>query len=90
VRRTSRPGEGKPIEALSALERVLACAVRPRLVIISFDPGHFSKPDTLWDRSVRFAFVTNQDISDLREASALIDDPSVHGSHHFKLMPTGS
>ena len=80
-------GGGKAIEALSALQRALACPVRPRLVIISLDPGHFSRPDLLWDRSVRFGFMDGQDVSDLREVSLRMGDLSVYDSRHFALMP---
>ena len=58
-------GGGEAIEALSLLHRALACPSPPRLVIISLDPGHFSRPDMFWERSVRFGFVTDADIADV-------------------------
>ena len=64
-------GGAKAIEALSVLDRALTCPSPPRLVIISLDPGHFSRPDMFWERSVRFGVVTGADIAALREASRL-------------------
>ena len=80
-------GGGEAIEALSVLDRALACPSAPRLVIISFDPGHFTQADMFWDRSVRFGFVTGADISGLREASRRTGDPSIYDLHHFDLVP---
>jgi hypothetical protein len=71
------------MEALSALGQALACPSPPRLVIISLDPGHFSRPDMFWDRSVRFGVVTGKDIAVLRAASQRMGDPSVYQSHQF-------
>jgi hypothetical protein len=80
-------GGGEPIEALSVLERALACPSPPSLVIISLDPGHFSRPDMFWERSVRFGFMTGPDIAALREASRRTDDLSVYDSHHLDGLP---
>jgi hypothetical protein len=80
-------GGGEAIEALAALERVLACPAPPRLVIISLDPGHFSEPDLFWDRSVRFGFLTQPDIASLRDASSRTGDTSVYDSHPIGLIP---
>ena len=80
-------GGGEAIEALAALDRVLACPSQPQLVIISIDPGHFSRPDMFWDRSVRFGLVNNQQISGLRAASRQVSDPSVYDLHHFDGIP---
>jgi hypothetical protein len=80
-------GGGEAIETVSALERVLACPSPPRLVVISLDPGHFSRTDGFWDRSVRFGFMTGLDIRQLREASRQIGDPSIYESQHFDLLP---
>lgn len=80
-------GGGEAIEALAALDRVLKCPSLPRLVIISLDPGHFSRAEMFWDRSVRFGFMSDQDISALRKASRKIGDPSVYDSHHFAGLP---
>jgi hypothetical protein len=73
-------GGGEAVEALSALDRVLACPLPPKLVIISLDPGHFSQPDLFWDRSVRFGFMTEPDLVALREASRQTGDASIYGS----------
>ena len=72
-------GGGEPIEAVAALTRVLACPIRPRLAIVSFDPSHFTQPDLFWERSVRFGAMTGRDIAALREASRQTGDPSVYG-----------
>lgn len=80
-------GGGEAIEALSALNRALACPAPPRLVIISLDPGHFSRPDLFWDRSVRFGFMTGPDIAGLREASRQTGDSSVYASRPLDGVP---
>jgi hypothetical protein len=80
-------GGGEAIETVSALDRVLACPSPPRLVVISLDPGHFSRTDGFWDRSVRYGFMTGLDISQLREASRRIGDPSIYDSQHFDVLP---
>jgi hypothetical protein len=71
-------GGGEAIEAFAALTRAVACPVLPRLVILSFDPGHFVRADLFWERSVRFGFVSPQDIAGLREASRQSGDMSVY------------
>ena len=81
-------GGGKAIEALSVLTKALACPSPPRLVIISFDPGHFSQPDLFWERSVRFGFMSEPDIAALREASRQTGDQSVYEAHHSDGLPT--
>jgi hypothetical protein len=80
-------GGGEAIEAWSVLERALACPSPPKLVIISIDPGHFGHPDMFWERSVRFGFMTDPDISELREASRRADDFSVYDSQHIDQLP---
>lgn len=80
-------GGGESIEALAALQRALACKSPPRLVIISLDPGHFSRPDMFWDRSVRFGLISGADIAGLREASRQTDDLSVYAAHHADGLP---
>jgi hypothetical protein len=82
-------GGGEAIEALSTLGRVLACKSPPRLVILSLDPGHFSRPDMFWERSVRLGFVTDPDIVALREASQQTGDASVYDSQHIDGLPLG-
>jgi hypothetical protein len=80
-------GGGEAIEALSALDRALACPSPPKLVIISLDPGHFSRTDGFWERSVRFGFMTAADVSQLREASLQTGDLSIYASQHFGGVP---
>jgi hypothetical protein len=80
-------GGGEAIEALSMLHRALACPSPPKLVIISIDPGHFSRPDMFWERSVHFGIVTHREVADVREASRQTGDPSVYDSHHFDGLP---
>lgn len=81
-------GGGEPIEALSALRRALACPRPPRLVILSFDPGHFTHTDLFWERSVRFGFMSGADIAGLRLASLATGDLSVYESHHTDGIPS--
>jgi hypothetical protein len=80
-------GGGEAVEAFSALERALACKSPPRLVILSFDPGHFSRADMFWERSVRFGLISDPDILALRGASRETGDASVYDSHHIDLLP---
>jgi hypothetical protein len=75
-------GGGEAIEALAALTRILQCPSRPKMVVISFDPGHFVLPDELWDRSVRYGFLSAGDISALREASRQTGDRSIYESRN--------
>ncbi|WP_146101576.1 hypothetical protein [Rhodopila globiformis] len=81
-------GGGMPIEAYAALARALACPSSPRLVIISFDPGHFTSPDLFWDRSVRFGFISGSDVAALRDASRRIGDLSVYEARHADGLPS--
>ncbi len=74
-------GGGGAIEANAILSRVLACPSAPRMVIVSFDPGHFVRPDLFWERSVRFGLLSGPDILALRRASRQEDDQSVYGSN---------
>jgi hypothetical protein len=71
-------GGGEAIEAYAALRRALACPAPPRLAILSFDPGHFVRPDMVWDRSVRFGFLSPADVGGLRDASFALSDLSVY------------
>jgi hypothetical protein len=80
-------GGAKAIEALSLLRRALACPAWPRLVIISLDPGHFSRPDMFWERSVRFGIVTAAEVAELRGATRQTGDWSVYGSQGLDLVP---
>jgi len=81
-------GGGEAIEAFAALTRALACRTPPRLVIISLDPAHFTRPDLFWDRSVRFGFLSAPDITSLREASRQTGDDSVYEQHHSNGLPS--
>src|SRR5690242_13662789 len=75
-------GRGTAIEAYAALAQALACPSPPKLVIVSFDPSHFTRPDLFWERSVRFGFVSASDVDALRETSHRIDDLSVYEARH--------
>jgi hypothetical protein len=81
-------GGGEAIEALAALTRAMACPSRPRLAIISLDPGHFTRPDLFWERSVRFGFMSAADIATLRDATRQTGDGSVYEAHHADGLPT--
>ena len=82
-------GGGKPIEALAALRRVLDCPVPPRRVVISFDAGHFMKPDLFWERSVRFGWMGPGDLDALIETSRDTGDWSVWNAHRADTLPPG-
>jgi hypothetical protein len=75
-------GGGKPIEAYSALVRALTCPVPPSNVVISFDPGHFMKPDLFWERTVRFGFLDRAELADLEAISRARNDWSVWRPWH--------
>jgi hypothetical protein len=81
-------GGGEAIEAYAMLARVLACPSPPKLVILSFDPGHFIRPDMFWERSVRFGLMSSQDVAALREASRRTGDMSVYELHHTDNLPS--
>lgn len=81
-------GGGDAIGALAALNRALTCPSPPRLVIISFDPGHFVSPDMFWERTVRFGFISPPDIAALWEASRQVGDPTVYESGHIDGLPS--
>jgi hypothetical protein len=80
-------GGGEAIEALALLKRALACPHPPRRVILSFDAGHFSRPDLFWERSVRFGLLSARDIADLRRISGETADSSVYEERHTDLIP---
>jgi hypothetical protein len=80
-------GGGEAIEAYAALTRALACPVPLKLAILSFDPGHFTRADLFWERSVRFGFMTSEDIAGLREASRKAGDMSVYEARHVDSQP---
>lgn len=70
-------GGGEAIEAFVAVRRALACPVPPKRVVVSIDAGHFVRPDLFWDRSVKFGFVSQDDLRALREVSERLDDVSI-------------
>lgn len=80
-------GGGEAIEALALLRRALACPQPPRRVILSFDAGHFSRPDLFWERSVRFGFLSTADIAELRLVSKETGDASVYQERHTDILP---
>ena len=80
-------GGGEAIEALAALTRALQCPSPPRLAIISLDPGHFTRPDLFWERSVRYGFMSAADITMLRQATLQTGDTSVYEAHRSDGLP---
>jgi hypothetical protein len=80
-------GGAEAIEALSLLHSALACPSPPLLVIISIDPGHFSRPDMFWERSVRFGIITDAEVAEVQAATRQTGDPSVYESQRFDLIP---
>ena len=81
-------GGGEAIEALAALTRALACPERPKLVILSMDAGHFTRPDLFWERTVRFGFLDAAEIAALRAVSRSLNDPSVYEARHTDGSPS--
>jgi hypothetical protein len=81
-------GGGEPIEALALLKRALSCPNPPRRLILSFDAGHFSRPDLFWERSVRFGLLSASDIADLRSVSIATGDPSIYEERHTDRLPS--
>jgi hypothetical protein len=80
-------GGAEAIEALSMLQRALACKSPPRLVIISIDPGHFSRPDMFWERSVRFGIISDAEVAAVRNATRQTGDRSVYASQPLEGVP---
>lgn len=80
-------GGGEAIEALAIVRRVLRCAQRPRLAIVSFDPVHFVEPDLYWERSVRFGFQSPGDIAALRALSRETADYAIYEERHTDGLP---
>jgi hypothetical protein len=72
-------GGGESIEAYSVVRRALGCAEPPRRVIVSFDAGHFMRPDLLWERSVGFGFLQPAEVVELRRVSQRLGDFSIYG-----------
>jgi hypothetical protein len=80
-------GGGKPVEAYAALRRALACPVRPRRVILSFESAHFMLWDLFWERAARFGFVRSEDLGTLRSAASLSGDHSMYRDQRLLLVP---
>jgi len=80
-------GGGKPVEALAAVRRMLACPQRPERVIISFGPTHFMRPDLFWERSVRFGFLDLHDLREVAAMSQLTGDWSVYEARQTDGLP---
>lgn len=80
-------GGGEAIEALATARRMLACRNPPRRVILSLDPGHFTRPDLFWERSVRFGLISAADLDDLRDATRRTGDTSVYAERHIPALP---
>src|SRR3954471_7591492 len=80
-------GGGEAIEAYAALSRALACPSLPRMVVISFDAGHFVRPDLFWERSVRYGFLSPADIAALRVASIQTGDFSIYKPRRAEGLP---
>lgn len=80
-------GGGEPIEAYSAVRRALACPEPPARVILSFDAGHFMRPDLLWERSVGFRFLDPREVAELRRVSQRLGDLSIYGMKRADGLP---
>lgn len=80
-------GGGGAVEAYAVLLRVLACPVVPRVVIISLDPGHFTRSDMFWERSVRFGVLRETDLAALQDASLQTRDWSVYAGRQADGLP---
>ena len=80
-------GGGEPIEAYSAVRRALACPEPPARVIVSFDAGHFMRPDLLWERSVGFGFLGATEVAALRRVSQRLGDMSIYGMKRADGLP---
>ena len=73
----SRLGGGMPIETYIMAARALTCPVPPRRVVISLGAPHFATPDLFWERSVKFGFVTSNDLALLRRLSRETGDAAL-------------
>ncbi|HTB45863.1 MAG TPA: hypothetical protein VK741_19740 [Acetobacteraceae bacterium] len=70
-------GGGMPIETYIVAARALTCPVPPRRVVISLGAPHFATPDLFWERSVKFGFVTSNDLALLRRLSRETGDAAL-------------
>ena len=82
-------GGGESIEAYVAVQRALACPMPPQRVVVSIDAGHFVRPDLFWDRSVKFGFVTGDDLRALRDVSERLGDVSIMDQKRADGLPRG-
>ncbi len=80
-------GGGESIEAWSAVRRALACAQPPTKIIVSFDAGHFMRPDLFWERSVGFGFLDPNEVAELRRVSQRLGDASIYGMKRSDGLP---
>ncbi len=80
-------GGGEPVEAYAVLTRALNCPAPPKLVIMSFDAGHFARPDLFWERSVRFGLLAPADLTTLRATSFQTGDFSVYAGRGLAGLP---
>jgi hypothetical protein len=81
-------GGGEAIEAYAALTRALTCPQTPKLVVLSIDAVHFSRPDLFWERTMRFGFLNGAELADLRDASHALGDYSVYEERHTDGVPS--
>ena len=81
-------GGGEAIEALSVLNRAARCPTPPKQVILSLDAVHFTHPDLFWERTVKFGFVTADDVRTLRDVSHRLRDLSVYEIRHTDGLPS--
>jgi hypothetical protein len=65
------------VETYVAVKRLLRCPNLPRAVIISISASHFAGPDTFWEKSARYRFLSRADLEELRHVSARIHDWSL-------------
>ena len=81
-------GGGEAVEALTALRRALSCPETPKLVILSMDAVHFSRADLFWERTMRFGFLEDEELSELRDVSARLGDDAVYEERHTDGIPS--
>jgi len=68
---------GTPIENYFFVKSLLACETRPRMLVLSFNPGAFEIVQPwLWDNAVRYGVLGWNEISQVRREAALLNDPS--------------
>lgn len=80
-------GGAQPVESYFAVKHALECPSPPQRVVISHSIGHFARPDTFWNRSVRFGFLGYDDLQDIYATSRRLNDFSVYGANDDGLPP---